>query len=220
MSGLAPALLPVVLRGPAPHRARAVVVLVHGRGSTAQGILQLADPLGARDLAFVAPQAAQNSWYPKTFLAPLRENEPALTTALLGLGELRQRLVAQGAADERLVWLGFSQGACLALELCARNPSRYGGIVGFSGGLIGPPGTAREYPGSLAGTPVFLGCSDVDPHIPLDRVQETAVVLGGLGAAVTTRIYPGMGHEINADEIEHARRLLAKVGEGDTGQGS
>lgn len=190
-------------------QAQAALILLHGRGATAAGILLLAEELYHPAYSYLAPQAANNTWYPYTFLAPMQQNEPWLSSALSRVGETVAAVLAAGVPAERIVLGGFSQGACLASEFVARNARRYGGLLAFSGGLIGPPGTLRAYAGSLAGTPVFLGCSDVDPHIPQARVEETAAVLEGLGAQVTMRLYPSMGHTINADEITHARALLA-----------
>jgi phospholipase/carboxylesterase len=192
-------------------RARAAVVLLHGRGGSAEDILSLAEALGERDLTYVAPQAPGLAWYPLSFLAPIAQNEPALSQALAAVGTVVGGLAEAGIPAERTVVMGFSQGGCLALEFAARNARRYGGAVGLSAALIGPPGTPRDYAGSLAGTPVFLGCSNVDGHIPLWRVQESTTVLRGLGAEVTERIYPGMGHTINDDEVAHVRRLLKAV---------
>jgi phospholipase/carboxylesterase len=192
------------------RRAKAVVVMLHGRGANADDMFSLAEVLAQPDLAYLAPQATGRSWYPQSFLAPIARNEPFLSSALQMLDRLLGRLGAEGYGLERVVLLGFSQGACLALEYAARHALHYGGLVGLSGGLIGPEGTPRDYAGSLAGTPVFLGCSDADPHIPLDRVHETARVLGALGGAITERIYPGMGHAINEDEIRHIRGRLAR----------
>jgi predicted esterase len=197
------------LAGGAPlAEAKAALILVHGRGATAESMLPLADAFGRDDTAYVAPQASANTWYPYTFMAPIEINEPWLSSALSVLGELVTRLGAQGFPPERIGLLGFSQGACLATEFAARNARRYGCVVGLSGGLIGPPGTPRTYPGSLDGTPVFLGCSDIDPHIPLERVQESTAVLSGLGGMVDERIYPGFGHSVNDDEIAAVRELL------------
>ena len=202
---------PLVRAGLPTAQAAAALVTVHGRGATAESILTLADEFGRDDLALVAPQAAGYSWYPYPFLAPLHQNEPWLSSGLARLGEVVAQLETEGMPAERIVLLGFSQGACLSLEFAARNPRRYGAAIGLSGGLIGPPGMPREYPGSLAGTPVFLGCSDHDPHVPRERVDETAEVLRELNAEVTERIYPNMGHTVNQDEVEHVRRLLARV---------
>jgi phospholipase/carboxylesterase len=201
-----------VLAAGAPlARARAAAVLVHGRGASAEDILTLADEFAQDDIAYLAPQAAGHSWYPYSFLAPLEQNEPHLSNALAAVGATLDRVAREGFTSERIVLIGFSQGGCLTLEYVARNARRYGGIAGLSAGLIGPPGTTRDYPGSLAGTPVFLGCSDVDSHVPLWRVQESRDVLTRLGAAVTERIYPGMGHTVNADEIAHVGKLLAAI---------
>jgi len=190
------------------ERARGAVVLLHGRGGTAEDILSLADALYAPDLAWLAPQAPGQTWYPLSFLAPVAQNEPALSRALATVGAMVESIAEAGIPAERVALIGFSQGGCLALEYAARNARRYGGLAGLSAGLIGPPGTPRDYAGSLAGTHVFLGCSDVDGHIPLWRVQESARVFGTLGAEVTERIYPGMGHTINDDEIAHVKRML------------
>lgn len=198
-----------VVRAGAPlEAARAAAVLIHGRGATAEGMLALGGAFGAKDVALIAPQAPARSWYPQSFLAPLAENEPHLSQALGIVGETVDALAGQGLGPERVILIGFSQGACLALEYAARTARRYGGVAGLSGGLIGPPGTPRAYPGSLGGTPVFLGCSDVDAHIPEARVHESADVLTALGGTVTMRIYPGMAHTIVDDEIRHVRSLI------------
>lgn len=202
-----------IIRAGAPiGAARAAMILVHGRGATAEGMLALADALAMPDVAYFAPQARSGSWYPRSFMAPISENEPHLGNALKTLSDLVDGLERQGVPSERVVLAGFSQGACLALEFAARNARRYGGVVGLSGGLIGPEDTPRNYTGALAGTPVFLGCSDVDFHIPLARVHESAEVLSRLGGNVTKKIYPGMGHTIVEDEIEHVRKILQDVG--------
>jgi phospholipase/carboxylesterase len=207
----APTDIRILTAGAPLDRARGAVVLLHGRGGTAEDILSLADELKAPDLAWLAPQAPRNTWYPLSFLAPFAQNEPALSQALATVGAVVSAATRGGVPAERVVLMGFSQGGCLALEYAARNARRYGGAAGLSAALIGPPGTPREYAGSLAGTPVFLGCSDVDGHIPLWRVQESTRVLGSLGAEVTERIYPGMGHTINEDEIAEVRNLLSAL---------
>jgi predicted esterase len=204
---------PVLGAGEKLSDARAAMVLVHGRGATAESILTLVPEIEQPGFAFLAPQAAENTWYPYPFTAPLAYNEPYLSSALARLAELLAHIEAEGIPPERTILLGFSQGACLATEFAARNARRYGGVAGLSGGLIGPDGTPRDYPGSLAGTPVFLGCSDIDPHIPAARVEHSAEVLGRLGGDVTKRLYPGMGHTVNQDEIEAVRRMMAALTE-------
>lgn len=198
-----------VIRAGAPlGAARAAMILVHGRGASAEGMLGLADAFEASDIAYVAPQSRLGSWYPQSFMAPIAQNEPHLSNALKTLSDVVAGVERQGVPSEKIVLLGFSQGACLALEFAARNARRFGGVAGLSGGLIGPEGTPRTYAGSLAGTPVFLGCSDIDFHIPLKRVNESAEVLEALGGNVTEIIYPGMGHTIVQDEVEHVKKIL------------
>jgi len=202
-----------VLHGGASlDNARLVAVLIHGRGASAEDILSLAAEFSVDDVAYLAPQAANRTWYPYSFLAPLAQNEPFLTSALGVVADLVRTLGEKGIGSERVAILGFSQGACLTLEFAARNPHRYAAIVGLSGGLIGPPGTPRVYSGSLEHTPVFLGCSDVDAHIPVERVRETTAVLRTMKALVDERIYRGMGHTVNADEIAAVTALLQRAG--------
>ena len=198
-------------RGEEPAQAKAALVMIHGRGDSAAGILSLADALDVAGYTLLAPEASGYEWYPYSFLAPLEQNEPWLSSALAKVGSALALLAEAGIPAERTALLGFSQGACLALEYAARNARRYGAIIGLSGGLIGPDGTARDYSGSLSGTPVFLGCSDIDPHIPAARVRETATVLEGMGADVTMRLYPGLGHTVNRDEVDAVNRMLAAV---------
>jgi predicted esterase len=202
---------PVLQTGVAPDTASGGAILVHGRGADARDILGLAPLIDPGKLTFVAPEAADHSWYPYSFLAPITDNEPGISSALAVIDDLCARLVQSGVPESRILLLGFSQGACLVLEYAARHARRLGGVVGLSGGLIGPFGTHRDHTGDLAGTPVFLGCSDTDPHIPRDRVEETADVMKGLGARVTMRIYPGMGHGINDDEVDAVRQLAATM---------
>lgn len=199
---------PVLMGGVLINRARAALVMIHGRGATAQSMLALASELPHPDFIYVAPQAADNTWYPHSFLNPIASNEPYLSSALRAVGEVLTHLVEAGLPHERVLLLGFSQGACLALEYAARFARRYGGVVGLSGGLIGPEGTPRNYAGSLDGTPVFLGCSDNDFHIPAARVLHSAHVMRRLGGQVTERLYPNLGHTINDDELEHVRTLM------------
>jgi len=191
--------------------ARAAVVLVHGRGATASSILELRTAMNFRDVAYLAPQASGNTWYPYSFLAPLERNEPGLSSGLQALADAVAVAERAGLPPERMVLGGFSQGACLAAEFAARNARRFGGLLILSGGVIGPLGMVHSYPGSLAGTPVFIGCSDRDPHIPLARVNETADIFRSLGADVILKIYPDMGHTIVKDEIDHADRIIRSI---------
>lgn len=199
---------PPLTAGDPLDRARAVMIMIHGRGGSATDIISLADHLSVPGFVFLAPQASGHTWYPHPFVAPLERNEPFLSSALATIERLLADLAEAGVAAERTILLGFSQGACLALEYAARHARRYGGLVGLSGGLIGPDGTPRDYPGSLAGTPVFLGCSDIDTHIPIGRVHESAEVLRALGGDVDVRIYPGMGHTIDPDEIAAVQAMM------------
>ena len=203
----------VLATGAPLERARAAVVMVHGRGGTPEDILGLAQEFGQSDIAYLAPQADGHTWYPYSFLAPMPQNEPHLTNALATVDAVVKQLGAQGFTSERVGLIGFSQGGCLALEYAARNATRYAAVAGLSAGLIGPPGTPRDYAGTFDGTPVFLGCSDIDSHIPLERVHESRDVLSGMGASVTERIYPRMGHTINADEVAAVTQMLAAIPE-------
>jgi predicted esterase len=202
---------PVLTTGDPLGSAQAAMIMVHGRGATAESILTLAAELNQLGFIYLAPQAAGNTWYPNSFMAPIPSNEPGITSGLAVIAGLVDYLAESGIPVERTVLLGFSQGACLSSEFVARHARRYGGLVAFSGGLIGPDGTPRDYAGSLAGTPVFLGCSDVDFHILKERVEHTAVVLQKLGGEVTMRLYPGMGHTVNQDEITFARQMMAAL---------
>jgi predicted esterase len=199
---------PVLATGAPLDRARLAVVMVHGRGASAESILSLAPALAVDDVAFLAPQAGGGQWYPYGFMAPIAQNEPGIGSGMRAIARVLDAVAAAGLPAERTLLLGFSQGACLASEFAARHARRYAGLAVLSGGLIGPDTTPRDYPGSLAGTPVFLGCSDVDGHIPAARVRESAEVLRALGGEVTMRLYPGMGHLVNEDEIEAVRGML------------
>jgi phospholipase/carboxylesterase len=201
----------IIASGAPLAQARAAAVMVHGRGGSAEDMLGLAEEFGQPDIAYLAPEAPGNTWYPYSFLAPLQRNEPHLSAALATVGTTLDRLAQEGFSAERVALIGFSQGGCLSLEYVARNAKRYGAVAGLSAGLIGPPGTPRNYAGSLAGTRVFLGCSDIDSHIPLARVHESRDVMERLGANVTERIYPAMGHTVNGDEVAHVRNLLADL---------
>ncbi|HEU5200548.1 MAG TPA: alpha/beta fold hydrolase [Ktedonobacterales bacterium] len=202
---------PVLAAGESPEAAKSAMLMLHGRGATAENILELAGELNRPGFFYLAPQAAGYEWYPNRFTAPMESNEPYLSSALATIDTLLAQLASAGIGPERTIVLGFSQGACLALEYVARHARRYGGMAGLSGGLIGPPGTPRDYAGSMAGTPVFLGCSDVDMHIPRERVHETTEVFRRLGGDVTERLYRGMGHTINQDEITFVQGMMAAL---------
>ena len=190
--------------------ARVAMIMVHGRGASAPDILTLVPEIDRPGLAYLAPQAPGNAWYPYPFTSPIDSNEPHLSDALGALAQLLSRVEAS-VPSRRVILLGFSQGACLTLEFAARNARRFGGVIGLSGGLIGPDGTSRDYSGGFAGTPAFLGCSDVDPHIRKDRVLEAAEVLGRMGTSVTLRLYPGMGHVVSPDEIAAVREIVDSI---------
>lgn len=202
---------PILGTGADLERARAVMIMVHGRGASAEDILSLSGEFLDPAFAYMAPQAAGSAWYPRPFLSSIESNEPGISSGLSVLEHLEATLNEGGIPSRRIILLGFSQGACLVLEYAARHARRYGGVAGLSGGLIGPDGTPRDYAGSLEGTPVVLGCSVADPHIPRARVEETAAVLGSMGAAVTLRLYPQPGHSVNEDEIELVRKMVSAV---------
>lgn len=202
---------PVGRAGVPLERARAAVVLVHGRGAGPRNILDLVPLIGHADVAYVAPGASGSTWYPKSFMAPIEENEPGISSGISVVHALIDEITRAGIATDRILLLGFSQGACLMSTAAQRRPARYGGIVAFSGGLIGPPGTVWEENGNFDATPAFFGCSDVDAHVPASRVRESAAVYERMGASVTTRIYPGMGHLVNDDEAAFARDLIARL---------
>jgi predicted esterase len=197
---------PVATAGTPLGEADVAAILVHGRGAGPANILDLVPVLNRPALTYLAPAAANRTWYPHSFLADIASNEPGLSSGLSVLESLVAHVEAAGVRRSRILLLGFSQGACLASEFAARHASRFGAVIVFSGGLIGPLGTPR--PGRFDETPVFLGCSDVDSHVPEARVRQTADVLTDMGARVTLRIYPGMGHTINEDEIDWAQRLI------------
>lgn len=182
--------------------------MLHGRGGSAADILSLAAYIDVEDFALVAPEATGNTWYPYSFLAPPAQNEPWLSSALELLDELVTDLYQKGVEPENLYFLGFSQGACLTLEFVARNAERYGGVVAFTGGLIGDQLNRENYEGDFDNTPIFIGTSNPDPHVPLGRVQATTSILKELGANVTEKVYPGMGHTISQDEIDWANKLV------------
>jgi len=200
-----------VSAGAALEDADAAVVLFHGRGAMAQGMLGLAEAIDVDGVAYLAPQAAQRTWYPNSFMSSIESNQPWLDSALATVERTVGQAQDAGIPTDHVVLGGFSQGACLASEYAVRNPTRYGGLVALSGGLIGPEGTTWDTSGSLDGTPAFVGCSDVDPHIPLERVTETTETLRAMDATVDERIYEGMGHTINEDEQKAVAALVASV---------
>jgi len=205
----------LVTAGTPLDEADAALVLVHGRGATARSIVQMGQEVHREGIALLAPQAARNTWYPNSFLAPVERNEPGRTSGLQAVGDAVERAVEAGIDRERILLLGFSQGACLASEYVARNPRRYGGLVALSGGLIGETVDPTSYEGDIERTPVFIGCSDVDPHIPLERVKETSEAFELPHGDVDERIYEGMGHGVNEDEMDAVSDLVAGlVGEG------
>ncbi len=190
------------------------MVMVHGRGASAESILTLVDVIDTAGFAFLAPQANGGTWYPNSFLAPIQSNEPGISSAFQAIDDVIASIRSAGLTYDRIMLLGFSQGACLSLEYAARHSRRYGGIAGLSGGVIGPDETPRDYPGTFDRTPVFLGCSDIDFHIPAARVEQTAEVFTRMDADVKMRLYSGMGHTVNDDEIENVRRMMANVTRG------
>lgn len=200
--------LKYITAGKPIDKADKALILVHGRGGSAEDILSLGDALPVEDYALFAPQAAAHSWYPYSFMAPLSSNEPWLSSALAVLKQLVGEIGEKGIATDRIWFMGFSQGACLTLEYLARNAGRYGGAAAFTGGLIGDRIYPQHYRGDLAGTPVFVGAGDPDPHVPVQRVHDTVSFLRGMNAAVTEKVYPGMGHTISDDELRQASHIL------------
>lgn len=202
---------PLATAGATPEDAEAAVLLLHGRGATARSMLQFAEEFTDPSVVYLAPQAARNTWYPNSFLAPIEQNEPGLSSGLQAIDDGLAEIADAGIGSEHTLLLGFSQGGCLTAEFVARNAQRYGGVALLSGGLIGPEGTSRDYEGSLSDTPVFLGCSDDDPHVPQERVHESTDVFEDLGGDVTERIYEGMGHTVNEDELRVVTDLLDRL---------
>ena len=201
---------PLLWAGAPPKEARLFGILIHGRGADALDIIGLGEEFDVADVAWTAPEAAGRTWYPFSFLSPLATNEPGLSSALSVIEGLVHEADRLGFPADKIVLGGFSQGACLAAEYAARHPRNYAAILCFSGGVIGPPGAPRDHKGTFNGTPVFLGCSDRDPHIPAERVQETADVFKSKGAIVDMRLYPGMPHTIVRDELDAVRTLLGQ----------
>ncbi len=199
---------PTLFAGEPLDKAKAAMIMLHGRGATAQDILSLSSEFPAKGFAYLAPQADDGTWYPNRFLAPIESNEPYLSSALKVIDDLLTQIKTVGIPPEHTMLLGFSQGACLTLEYVARHTQRYGGVAGLSGALIGPDEMKRNDSGSLDGTPVFLGCSDVDFHVPKERVESAASTLKSLGAHITLRLYPNMDHTVNEDEIKFVREMM------------
>ncbi len=202
---------PVLAAGEPLESAKAAMIMLHGRGASAEDILSLAAELNQPGFLYLAPQAAGYSWYPNSFLAPLSSNEPGISSGLAVIEALLEHLADAGIGPEHTILLGFSQGSCLTLEFATRHARRYGGVAALSGGLIGPDGTKWIYPGSFQGTPIFLGCSERDRHIPKARVQLSAQILQQQGGSVTAPLYPHMGHTINEDELEAVRAMMASL---------
>lgn len=194
--------------GKKPGDAKKVLIMLHGRGAPAEDILGLASHFSVNDFSLIAPQATNYTWYPYSFLAPPQQNEPWLSSALSLLKEITADLMADGIDPEKIYFTGFSQGACLTLEFVARHARRWGGVAAFTGGLIGDRIYGENYGGDFKGTPVFLGSSDPDPHIPVERVHETTKILTAMKASVTEKIYPNMGHTISENEIALANRFV------------
>jgi phospholipase/carboxylesterase len=201
-----------VLTAGAPlAEARAAVIMVHGRGAGAANILDIVPAITRPHVAFLAPGANGGTWYPNGFMAPIETNEPGISSGIAVIHGLIDRALESGIPGKHIVLLGFSQGACLCSTAAQRRPQRYGGVIVYSGGLIGPPGTDWEVHGGFARTPAFFGCSDIDGHVPETRVRESAALFEAMGAEVTTRIYPGMGHLVNEDELAFTRDLLTRI---------
>ena len=201
----------IVAAGKNIKEAEKVLIMIHGRGGSAEDILSLADHLQVKDFALLAPQATGNTWYPYSFMVPPVQNEPWLSSALAVLKEVVNDVIAQGVPAEKIYFLGFSQGACLTLEFVTRNATKYGGVAAFTGGLIGDKIYRENYKGDFNGTPVFIGSSNPDPHVPVERVYATTNILKSMNAAVTEKIYDNMGHTISQDEIELANKLVFKA---------
>ena len=200
----------IIKAGCALKAAKKALIMIHGRGGSAEDILSLSNYLNVNDYALLAPEARDNSWYPYSFVAPISQNEPWLSSALSLVTEAFDEITAEGISTENVYLLGFSQGACLTLEFAARNAKKYGGVVAFTGGLIGDKIYTQNYNGDFANTPVFIGTSNPDPHVPVQRVRETTGILKSMDADVTEKIYNGMGHTISEDEIKMANELIFK----------
>ncbi len=201
---------PVAKHGAAIADAKTTMIMLHGRGATAQSMFPLADEFDGNNICYLAPQAHNHTWYPYSFLANTEKNQPGLSSGLQVIDDLMGRLVDEGLSKEKIILLGFSQGACLALEYAARHPQKLGGIIGLTGGLIGDEVYPENYEGDFSNTPFFIGTSDPDPHVPIQRVYDTENILKEMNAAVTLKIYKNMGHTINEDEINLINKLVSK----------
>lgn len=199
----------IVSAGKALSKEGKVLIMLHGRGADAADILSIASYLDVQDFTLLAPEATNNTWYPYSFLAPPAQNEPWLSSALQLIQEVVDDVIAQGIPASNIYFLGFSQGACLTLEFVTRHAQRYGGVAAFTGGLIGNTVDTRNYRGNFDNTPIFIGTSNPDPHVPVQRVRETETVLQNMGASITVKVYEGMGHTINEDELLQAKKILA-----------
>ncbi len=198
----------ILFEGADINSAKSAMILIHGRGSTAESILTLTNEFNTSSYIFAAPQANGNTWYPYSFLFPVQENEPGLSSGLKVIDDLINKLNSSGISSDEIILLGFSQGACLTLEYAAENAKKFKGVIGLSGGLVGDKLDRKRYSGSFEQTPVFLGCSNIDFHIPEERVNQSAKLMEELGASVTKRIYNGMGHTINEDEINFVKSIM------------
>lgn len=202
---------PIETTGRPLGEGRAVMIMIHGRQAAPVNILQLVDSLSQPEFTYIAPAAANNTWYPYSFMADKEQNEPGISSGVAVIDGVVSDVVNKGILKDHIVLLGFSQGACLTAEYAVEHADRFGGVILYSGSVIGPPGTTWAYGGSFDGTPIFMGCSDVDSHVPLERIEEGAVVFERMGAIVTKRIYPGMGHQINDDEIAFTQGLMRNL---------
>lgn len=202
---------PVSFTGTPLPNATSAMIMIHGRGGDAQDILAMTTHFTTPNIAYFAPQAQNFTWYPNRFIAPRASNEPFLSSALKTIADLITHITQGGVPTEKIMLVGFSQGACLASEFVARNPKRYGALFALSGGLIGAEGELVGYDGNLSNTPAFLGCSDVDDHIPVGRIHQSADIFTSLGATVTKRIYVGMGHIVNQDEIDFINQTMSAL---------
>jgi len=200
----------IVTAGVPLSQAKKALIMIHGRGAGAQDIISLATYLNVGDYALLAPQASGHTWYPYSFMAPVAQNEPGLSSAISILESIVADVIAAGIPASNIYFLGFSQGACLTLEYVTRHAQQYGGVVAFTGGLIGASLEMSNYKGDFAGTPVFIGSSDPDRHVPVTRVRESETIMKTMGADITVKVYPGMGHTVSQDEVETANALVFK----------